>query len=121
MSKTTTAITLIAAQYAQGSATIEYTVPSSTRTIIDKFTATNTHTSSLALSVYIVPSGKSVGAEYLIIDALSIPDSGTTSGAVTDITELKGHVLESGDEIQVFAGTTDKIVIRASGRQVVTS
>lgn len=121
MSKTVTAKNLIQAQYADSSATIEYTTPSSTRTIIDKFTVTNTDTSSRTISVYIVPNGQSVDDEYLIIDALDVDDSATTAGAVKEITELKGHILESGDAIHVLGSVADKLVIRSSGREVVTS
>ena len=121
MSQTVTAKALVAAQYAAASATTEYTVPSSTRTIIDKFTVTNTDSSARTLTVYLVPNGQVVGDEYMIIDALTVPDSATTSGAVLDITELKGHVLESGDTIQVLGSVASKLVIRCSGREVVTS
>jgi hypothetical protein len=113
-----TAKTLIESQYAGSSNTVEYTVPANSRAIIDKFTATNVDTSARTVSVHIIPSGASVDDQYLIIDAKSIPDSTTTSGAVVDLTELKGHVLEAGGKISVVASVASKIVIRASGREV---
>ena len=108
-----TAKCLINAKYAAGSATTEYTVASNTRTIIDKFTATNTDASDRTITVYIVPTGQTAGAQYTVTSAYSI-----TAGASVDLTEMKNQILNAGDFISVAASVASKVVIRASGREV---
>lgn len=108
-----TAKALIEAKYAATSATTEYTAPVSTRTIIDKFTATNTDASAVTLTVYLVPSGGTAGGSNIIISAKSI-----ATGVTSDLTELQNQILNAGDFISVLASTGSKMVIRASGREV---
>ena len=103
---------IISSKYAASSLTAEYTVPSSTTTIIDKFTATNIDTTDQTVSVHLVPSGGSADNTNKIIDQKSVSTSETY-----DLTELKNHILEAGDFISVVAGAADKVVIRASGRE----
>lgn len=104
---------LINSKFASDSAESEYEAPSNTRTIVDKFTATNTHASAVTLTVYIVPSGGSAGASNTIIKAQSLAASETA-----DLTELKNQILDAADTIDVVASVADKIVIRASGREI---
>lgn len=104
---------LIQAKYADDSATNEYTVPSNTTTIIDKFTATNTDGSARTVTVYLVPNGETEDAKYTITAALSID-----AGDSVDLPEMKNHVLESGDFISIVASVADKVVVRASGREI---
>lgn len=108
-----TAKPLIDAQYAEASATTEYTCPGSTYAIIDKFTATNISAGAVALTVYIVPSGETLGDNHIIIDALSI-----AAGTCLDLSELQNQILKASDVISVFAASANAIVIRASGREV---
>jgi hypothetical protein len=105
---------LIQAQYAPNAAATLYTAPSSTKTIIDKFTATNNDASARTVSVYLVPFGETRGADHLITSALSIP-----AGDSLDLPELKNHVLEPGDMIDVVASVASQVVVRASGREIV--
>lgn len=113
----TTAKALIRAKYADDSVTAEYTVPSDTRTIIDKFTVVNTDASARTITIYFTPSNQSTNAEFTVCNAESI----SNSEHAVEIAELKGHVLESGDKIEVDAEVADKLVIYCSGREVVTS
>lgn len=108
-----TAKCLIEAKYAADSDTTEYTTAANTRTIIDKFTATNTDGSDQTITVYIVESGGSVGAEKTITSAQSI-----TAGVSVDLTEMKNQILNAGDFIAAKASVASKVVIRASGREV---
>lgn len=103
---------LVDAAYASNSDTVVYTVPAATTTIIDKFTATNTDGSSQTLNVNIIPSGGSVGASNLILDAVSI-----ATLVCRDCSELQNQILNAGDKISVKASIASKIVIRASGRE----
>lgn len=104
---------LISAKYASNSQTTEYTVPVSTKTIIDKFTATNTDSSVRTVSVNLVASGDSASGSNLVTSALSI-----AAGASVDLPEMKNHVLHAGDFISAIASVSNKVVIRASGREV---
>lgn len=98
---------------AQSSETTQYTTPAGTRTIIDKFTGTNTTGSAATLTVKLVPSGGAAGAANTIISAKSL-----TAGEVYTFPEVVGHVLNAGDFISTLAGTATAITIRASGREV---
>lgn len=102
---------LFDAQYAPNSDTLVYTA--SGRTIIDKFSATNTDGSARTISVYIVPSGDAVDPEFLITSAYSL-----NSGVSADLPELKNHILGPGDTIYVKASVSAKVVVRASGREI---
>lgn len=104
---------LIDAKYASNSLTTEYTTPTSTTAIIDKFTATNTDASSRTLDVHLVPAGGSADATNKITSGLSI-----AAGASVDLPEMKNHVLEAGDFISATASVASKVVIRASGREI---
>lgn len=108
-----TAKVLINSKYAANSTTTEYTVPSSTRTIIDKFTATNQDASARTLSVYIVPSGGSAGASNLIIKDLSL-----NAGETKALSELQNQILAVGDFVACVASAASQVVIRMSGREV---
>lgn len=111
---TVTAKTLIASKKAEGVQTMQYTAPASTRTILDKMTATNTTAGAVAITVHLVPSGGTAGAANVITSASSI-----AAGAVYTFPELVGHVLSEGDFISTLAGAAASITIRASGREVV--
>lgn len=104
---------LAQAQYAPSSASTIYTAPGGTRTIVDKFSATNTDSSSRTLTVYIVQAGGSVGAGSTITSAKSI-----AAGASVDCEEMKNQILGPGDFIAVEASVASKVVVRISGREV---
>jgi len=110
---TVTAKALIQAKYAANTNTTEYTSPASTRTIIDKLTATNTDASARTLDIYIVPSGGAAGGSNQVIQTHSI-----AAGAIKDFTELQNHILATGDFIVIAASVASKVVIRASGREI---
>lgn len=54
---TVTAKPLIASKQAENAETTQYTAPTGTRTIVDKFTGTNTTAATAVLTVRIVTSG----------------------------------------------------------------
>jgi len=109
---TVTVRVLIPAKQAENSQTTQYTA-SNVRAVIDKFTATNTTTSNVTLSVNLVASGGSAGASNLIVDARTIaPDETYT------FPELVGQVLEAGGFISTIASAATSLTIRASGREI---
>ena len=111
---TVTAKNLIASKQAANVATTEYTAPTSTRTIIDKFTATNTTGGAVTLTVYLVPSGQAASSSNKVLDAFSI-----AANTFLDLPQMQNHVLEAGDFISVLASAATSLTIRASGREVV--
>lgn len=110
---TVTAKPLIAAKQAENAATTQYTTPTGTRTIIDKFTATNTSASTATLSVNIVTSGGAAGDSNTIIKTKSLAANETYT-----FPEIVGQVLAAGDFISTIASAASAITIRASGREL---
>jgi hypothetical protein len=103
---------LIQSKFAEGAQTTQYTSVAA-RTIIDKFTATNTSGSNVSLSVNMVPSGNAPGASNLVVDARVLaPDETYTCP------ELVGHILDPGNFISTLASAASAVVLRASGREV---
>jgi hypothetical protein len=93
--------------------TTQYTTPAGTRTIIDKFTGTNTTAVAATLTVRLVSSGGAAGVSNTIVSAKTL-----AAGESYTFPELVGHVLNPGDFISTLAGTAAAITIRASGREV---
>ena len=83
------------------------------KTIVDKFTATNTSASVVTLSVNIVTSGGSTGASNLIVDSRAIAVNETYT-----FPELVGQSLEAGGFISTIASAATSLTIRASGREI---
>lgn len=109
---TVTVKVLIPAKQAENSQTTQYTA-TNVRAVIDKFTATNTTTNNVTLSVNLVASGGSAGTSNLIIDARTIaPDETYT------FPELVGQVLDVGGFISTIASAATSLTIRASGREI---
>lgn len=98
---------------AQNAETTQYTAPAGTRTIIDKFTGTNTTAAVATLTVKLVQSGGAAGAANTIVSAKTLQP-----GECYTFPEVVGHVLAPGDFISTLAGTAAAITIRASGREV---
>lgn len=110
---TVIARTLLEAKQAEGVQTTQYTAPASTRTIIDKMTATNTTAGAVTLSVNLVASGGAAAAGNLIVSAQSI-----AAGTSYLLPEVVGHILNPGDFVSTLAGAAASITIRISGREV---
>lgn len=103
---------LIPAKQAESSQTTQYTAVNA-KAIIDKFTATNTTTGNVTISVNLVTSGGSAGVGNLIVDSRAIaPDEAYT------FPELVGQVLEPGSFISTIASAATSLTIRASGREI---
>ena len=104
--------TLIASKQAENAQTTQYTAVNC-KTIIDKFTATNTSVNNVALSVNLVGSGGSPGVSNLIVDARTV-----APGETYTFPELVGQVLGPGDFISTIASAATSLTIRASGREI---
>lgn len=109
---TTTLRVLIPAKFAENTQTTQYTA-TLCKTVIDKFTATNTSVSAATISVNLVTVSGSPGASNLIVSSRVLSPSETYT-----FPELVGHQLEPGGFISSIAGTASAITIRASGREI---
>ena len=110
---TVTTKVLIAAKQAENTQTTQYTAPTSTKAVIDKFTVTNTTATAASLSVNLVTTSGSPSASNLILDTRVIaPDETYTCP------ELVGQVLESGGYISTLASAASALTIRCSGREI---
>lgn len=103
---------LIAAKYAEGAQTTQYTSTGVT-TIIDKFTVTNIWTGVVTISVNLVTSGDTAGTQNLILDTKTLQVNETYT-----CPELVGHILLPGGFISTIASAANVVTIRACGRQV---
>jgi hypothetical protein len=103
---------LIPAKAAENTQTAQYTAVNC-RTVIDKFTATNTSASNATLSVNLIPDGGSASNGNLIVKTISI-----AVGQTYTFPELVGQVLDSGSFISTIASAASALTIRASGREI---
>ncbi|MCK5604449.1 hypothetical protein KAR91_21340 [Candidatus Pacearchaeota archaeon] len=91
--------------------TIQYTAPSTV--VIDKFTVTNTSSSTVLFSCNLPASGDATGDENLVLDSRPI-----LAGETYPCPELAGQVLEIGDYISTLAGAGSSLTISAGGRVI---
>jgi hypothetical protein len=103
---------LFAPNQAPAANTPQYTA-NGVRTIIDKFTGTNTTGAVATLTVFLVPAAGAAGVTNTIVSARSL-----AAGECYTFPEIVGHVLNSGDFLVTLAGTAAAITVRASGREV---
>jgi hypothetical protein len=103
---------LIPAKAAENTQTAQYTAVNC-RTVIDKFTATNTSASNATLSVNLIPDAGSASDGNLIVKASPI-----APGQTYTFPELVGQVLDSGQFISTLASAASALTIRASGREI---
>lgn len=83
------------------------------KTIIDKFTATNTSAGNVILSCNLIASGGSASDSNLILDAQRI-----LPGETYLCPELIGQILEDGGIISTLCDTASALTISASGREI---
>lgn len=92
-----------------GSASEAYT--SIGKTIIDSATVVNTSADPAKVTIYIVPSGGSIGDAVCVASELSVAPH-TTEVPVGLITRL-----DAGDQVQILADTADRLSLRLTGRR----
>ena len=109
---TSTVSVLIPAKQAENAQTTQYTA-TLCRTIIDKFTVTNTTAGSVAFSANLVTAAGAAAAGNLMISARTIAARDTYN-----CPELVGHSLAPSDFISTLAGAATSLTIRASGREI---
>lgn len=109
---TVTVKNIIPRKQAENVQTSQYTA-TNCKTIIDKFTVTNTTASPVTFSLNLVASAGSAGASNLIISVKSI-----AAGETYTCPEAVGQTLESGGFISTLAGAATSLTISASGREI---
>ncbi|WP_198079308.1 hypothetical protein [Acinetobacter calcoaceticus] len=105
-------VNIIPSKYAEASQTTQY-IAENCKTIIDKFTLTNTTASAVTFSCNLVLKATTASAANLVIK-----DKSVSAGETYVCPELVGHSLEDGSFISTIASTADSLVIRASGREI---
>lgn len=108
----TTIKVLIPAKQAENAQTTQYTA-TNVKTIIDKFTATNTSAGAVTLSVNLVTVAGAAGDSNLIVKTKSL-----AAGETYTFPEIVGHTLEAGGFISTVASAATSITIRCSGREI---
>ena len=103
---------IIPRKQAENTQTTQYTA-TNCKTIIDKFTVTNTTASNVVFSVNLVASGGSASASNLVLQTRTIVPAETYL-----CPELVGQTLESGGFISTLAGAATSLTISASGREI---
>lgn len=109
---TVTIKNLIPRKQAENAQTSQYTA-TNCKTIIDKFTATNTTAGAVTLSVNLVAAAGAAGAANLVVSAKSI-----AAGECYTFPELVGQTLEPGGFISTIASAATSLTISASGREI---
>lgn len=103
---------IIPRKQAEAAQTAQYTA-TNCKTIIDKFTVTNTSAANVTFSVNLVAaSGTAVDANLVLKSRAIAP------GETYTCPELVGQTLESGGFISTLAGTATSLTISASGREI---
>ena len=107
-------LNIIPRKQAENTQTGQYTSENA-KTIIDKFTVTNTSASNVDFSVNLVANGDTASDANLVLDARTL-----AAGETYTCPELVGQSLEAGGFISTLAGAATSLTISATGR-VITS
>jgi len=92
--------------------TAQYTAQNC-KTIIDKFTVTNTSASNVSFSCNLVAESDVAGDGNLVVKARVLAPNETYT-----CPELVGQSLESGGFISTLAGAAAALTVSASGREI---
>ena len=103
---------IIPAKQIEATQTTQYTAVNC-KTIIDKFTVTNTSGSNAVFSVNLIVSAGTAGNANLIVKTRSVAPNETYT-----CPELVGQTLEPSGFISALAGTASALTVSASGREV---
>ena len=103
---------IIPAKQLEAAQTTQYTAVNC-KTIIDKFTVTNTSAANAVFSVNLSALGGTSGDANLIVKTRSVAPNETYT-----CPELVGQTLDINGFIQTLAGTASALTVSASGREV---
>lgn len=103
---------IIPRKQAENAQTAQYTAENC-KTVVDKFTVTNTGVTNVSFSVNLVATGGVANNSNLVLKTRAIAPNETYT-----CPELVGQVLESGGFISTLAGAATSLTISASGREI---
>jgi hypothetical protein len=103
---------LIPRKVAENAQTSQYTAVNC-KTIIDKFTVTNTTAANATISVNLIASGGTAAASNRVLSLRAI-----APGETYTCPEVVGQTLEPSGFISTLAGTAAALTISASGREI---
>lgn len=109
---TVTVKNIIPRKQAENSQTTQYTA-TNCKTVIDKFTATNTSAANVTISVNLVASAGSAATSNVVTYL-----RGIAPGESYTFPELIGQVLEPDGFISTLASAATSLTISASGREI---
>lgn len=109
---TVTVKNLIPAKQMEAVQTVQYTAVNC-KTIIDKFTVTNTSAANVVFSVNLIAASGSATNANLIVKTRSVAPNETYT-----CPELVGQTLEASGFISTLAGSASALTVTASGREV---
>lgn len=109
---TVTVKNIVPRKQAENAQTAQYTAVNC-KTIIDKFTVTNTSGANVNFSANLVAAAGAAGNDNLVLKTRAIVPNETYP-----CPELVGQVLESGGFISTLAGAATSLTISASGREI---
>lgn len=109
---TVTVKNIIPRKQAESSETTQYTALNC-KTIIDKFTITNTTAGAVVFTARLVVLAGTPGVANTVLSAKSI-----AAGETYTSPELVGQTLEPGGFISTLAGAATSLTISASGREI---
>lgn len=109
---TTTVKNIIPRKQAEDAQTAQYTALNC-KTIIDKFTVTNTSAANVNFSVNLVAAAGVAGNSNLVLKTRAIAPNETYT-----CPELVGQSLESGGFISTLASAATALTISATGREI---
>lgn len=109
---TITVVNFIPSKMAENAITGQYTAVAR-KAVIDKFTATNTGSSDVTFSIYLVASGGTASSSNQVLRTRTIaPNECYTCP------EVVGHSLEAGGFIATNCSAASVLSIRCTGREI---
>lgn len=102
---------IVDGDFISDSAAAIFTATAKTR--VSAFSVTNTDTSAITISLYVVPDGATLGPEHLLAKDLVI------GAGLTKIPhQILNQVIPAAGTIQAVASTADKAAVIASGFEI---
>lgn len=108
----TTYTNLIQTKQLESTATTQYTAVG-VIAIIDKMTITNTSSSNVTVSVYLVVSGQTPSNSNVILEDYTLPPDRTYI-----CPEIVGHTVETNNSIATLCSASSAVTMLCSGREI---
>lgn len=105
-------IQLVAPQQLTNASATYYT-STNIKTRIDKLSCVNTTAGAVTVTIYIVPSGGSVGASTTLTSARAL-----AAGETWNCPDVVGQIMAAADTLRALASANTSITIMASGTQI---